>query len=435
VSDDAPPDDQAPPRWRLDVSPLRRSRDFRLLFTAGVVTYFGSMFTFVAVPLQAQQLTGSFVIVGTLGLVEIVPILVFALWGGALADHVDRRRLILLAEAGSLVASALLLLNALQPHPQVWVLYAVGALAATCDALQRPSLDALVPQVVDHDQLGGAAALMSLRWSVGFIVGTSLAGVVASIWGVAVPYAIDVVSFVLSLLLLARLESRGRVGDEGTPGLGAIADGLRYAWSRKDLLGTYAIDTLAMVLAFPIAVFPFVAQRFDAPWALGLLYAAEAVGSAVASATSGWTHRVHRHGRAIVVAAAAYGLAIAAFGAAPTLPLALALLALAGAFDMVSGLFRSLVWNGSVPDELRGRLAGIEMVSYAVGPQLGNARVSLVAASRGLSASIVSGGILCAAGVLGLAAALPSLWKYDVTTSPDVAEVRRARVSRRDESA
>ena len=433
MSDDDGPEPAAP-RWRVDVSPLRRSRDFRLLFTAGVVTYFGSMFTFVAVPLQAQQLTGSYVVVGTLGLVEIIPILVFALWGGALADHMDRRRIILMAEAGSLVASVLLLLNALQPHPQVWVLYAVGALAATCDSLQRPSLDALVPQVVAHDQLAGAAALMSLRWSVGFIVGTSLAGVVASIWGVAVPYAIDVVSFAVSLMLLARLRSRGRVRDDGTPGLGAIAEGVRYAWTRKDLLGTYAIDTLAMVLAFPIAVFPFVAQRFDAPWALGLLYAAEAVGSAIASATSGWTRRVHRHGRAIVVAAAAYGLAIAAFGAAPTLPLALAMLLVAGAFDMVSGLFRSLVWNGSVPDDYRGRMAGIEMVSYSIGPQLGNARVSLVAQSRGLSASIVSGGILCAAGVLGLAAALPTLWSYDERTSPHVAEVRRARALRRDEN-
>lgn len=432
MTDDADTGTDAP-RWRLDVSPLRTSRDFRLLFTAGLVTFFGSMFTFVAVPLQAQQLTGSFIVVGTLGLVEIVPILVFALWGGALADHVDRRRLILMAEAGSLVASALLLLNALLPHPQVWVLYAVGALAATCDSLQRPSLDALVPQVVSHDQLAGAAALMSLRYSVGFIVATSVAGVVASIWGVAVPYAIDVVSFVLSLLLLARLRSRGRVSDEGTPGLGAIALGLRYAWGRKDLLGTYAIDTIAMVLAFPLAVFPFVAQRYDAPWALGLLYAAEAVGSAIASVTSGWTRRVHRHGRAIVVAAALYGVAIAAFGASPTLPIALAMLVLAGAFDMVSGLFRSLVWNGSVPDELRGRMAGIEMVSYSIGPQLGNARVSLVAQSRGLATSIVSGGILCAACVLGTAAALPSLWSYDERTSVHVADVRRARAARRDD--
>ncbi|MBI1376868.1 MAG: MFS transporter [Frankiales bacterium] len=418
----------ATPRWRIDVSPLRVSRDFRLLFWAGVVSYLGSMFTFVAVPLQAQQLTGSFVVVGMLGLVEVVPIIVFGLWGGALADHVDRRAMILAAEAGSLVCSVALLVNALLPEPHVWVLFVVGALAATADSLQRPSLDALVPQTVDHDRLAGASALMSLRWSTGFILGTSLAGLVASALGVGVAYAVDIVSFLVSLSLLARLRSRGRVSDEdGAPGLAHVMEGVRYAWSRKDLLGTYAIDTLAMVLAFPWAVFPFVAAKYDAPWALGLLYAASAVGSTAASLVSGWTSRVRRHGRAIVFAASAYGLAIAGFGMSPSLALALAFLVLAGAFDMVSGQFRALVWNQSIPDELRGRLAGIELLSYAIGPQLGNARVSLVAQWRGLGVSIASGGLLCAASVLALGAALPSLWRYDVTTSPEVAAVRRAR--------
>jgi len=417
------------PRWRIDVSPLRTSRDFRRLFSSGVISYIGSMFTLVAVPLQAQQLTGSFVVVGLLGLVEVVPIIVFGLWGGAVADHYDRRVVIVAAEVGSAVCAALLLANAVRPEPQVWVLFAVGALAATADSLQRPSLQALVPQTVDHDALAGAAALMSLRSSAGFIFGTAIAGIVASTFGVAVAYAVDVVSFVVSIVLLLGLQSRGRVVDEGAPALSSIVEGLGYAWSRKDLLGTYAIDTLAMLLAFPYAVFPFVAEKYHAPWALGLLYAAPAVGDAIASLTSGWSVRVHHHGRAIVVAASAYGLAIACFGLSPTLWLALVFLAVSGAFDMVSGIFRQLIWNQSIPDELRGRLAGIEMLSYAIGPQLGNARVSLVAQSRGLATSIASGGILCAASVVALAAALPSLWSYDVRTSPHVAEVRRARTS------
>ncbi|HSN06223.1 MAG TPA: MFS transporter [Candidatus Angelobacter sp.] len=414
-------------RWRIDASPLRVSRDFRLLFTSGVVSYLGSMFTFVAVPLQAQQLTGSYVVVGLLGLVEVVPIVVFGLWGGAVADHYDRRRVIIAAEIGAAAGSLVLLLNALRPQPQVWVLFVVGALAATCESLQRPSLEALVPQTVDHDRLAGAAALMSLRSSAGFIFGTSIAGVVASYLGVGVAYAVDVASYVVSVLVLLRVRGRGRVSADGAPDLSSVLTGLRYAWSRKDLLGTYAIDTLAMLLAFPYAVFPFVAEKYDAPWALGLLYAAPAVGSAVASLTSGWTTRVHRHGRTIAVAASAYGLAIAGFGVSPTLALALAFLAVSGAFDMVSGIFRQLIWNQSIPDELRGRLAGIELLSYAVGPQLGNARVSLVAQSRGLAVSIASGGILCAAGVVALTAALPSLWRYDERTSPHVADVRRAR--------
>lgn len=422
-------------RWRLDISPLRSSRDFRALFSAGVVSYLGSMFTFVAIPLQAQQLTGSFVVVGLLGLAEVIPILIFGLWGGALADHVDRRRMILMTEIALGVGSLILLANALLPDPHVWVLFVVGALFATCDSLQRPSVDALVPQTVPHDQLAGAAALMSLRWSVGFIVGTSLGGLVASYLGVAVAYGIDALSYVFSFLIFLTLKSRGRMQEEGTPGIGAIAEGVRYAWGRKDLLGTYAIDTLAMVLAFPWAVFPFVAEKFDAPWALGLLYAASSVGAAIASLTSGWTARVHRHGKAIVIAASLYGLGIAAFGLSPSLWLALVFLAFAGAADMVSGVFRSLVWNQSIPDELRGRLAGIEFLSYAIGPQLGSARVSLMAQWRGLGVSIASGGFLCAAGVLALAAALPTMWRYDVRTSPDVAAVRAARESQVDDDA
>jgi len=414
-------------RIRVDTTPLRTSRDFRILFAAGVVTYLGSMFTMVAVPLQAQQMTGSFVAVGLLGLVEVVPLIVFGLWGGALADHMDRRLMILGAEIGSLVCSLALLANALSPQPRLWVLYVVGALAATCDSLQRPSLEALIPQTVSHDHLAGASALMSLRWSAGFIIGTSIAGIVASTFGVSVAYAVDVVSFVASVALLTRLRSRGRVSEEGTPGLSAIGEALQYAWTRKDLLGTYAIDTLAMVLAFPTAVFPFVAQKYDAPWALGLLYAAEAIGSTIASLTSGWTSRVNLHGRAIVIAATLYGLAIAGVGIAPSLALTLVFLMLAGMFDMVSGLFRSLVWNQSIPAALRGRMAGVELLSYSIGPQLGSARVSFVAQARGLNASIASGGILCAAGVLALAAALPTLWRYDVRASTDVAKVRRER--------
>jgi MFS family permease len=421
--------------WRIDVTPLRTSRDFRLLFSAGVVTYLGSMFTLVAVPLQAQQLTGSFVAVGLLSVVELVPIIVFGLWGGALADHLDRRRMILGAEIGSLACSVVLLANALTPTPRMWVLYVVGALAATCESLQRPSLEALVPQTVVMDQLAGAAALMSLRWSVGFIVGTSVAGLVASTFGVATAYAVDVVSFLVSVVLLLGLRSRGRVKEDGLPGLSDINEALGYAWSRKDLLGTYAIDTLAMLLAFPTAVFPFVAERYDAPWALGLLYASEAVGATIASLTSGWTRRAHRHGRAIVVAATAYGVCVAAFGVAPNLAVAMVFLVLAGASDMVSGLFRQLVWNQSIPMSLRGRMAGVELLSYSVGPQLGSARVSLLAQARGLAFSITSGGILCAAGVVALAAALPTLWDYDDRTSTHVADVRRERADSTDDNA
>ena len=312
----------------------------------------------------------------------------FGLWGGALADHSTDASMILGdRDRPRRLLRCILLVNALLPEPQVWVLFVVGALCprrATRCSGRRSRRSCRRPST--HDQLAGAAALMSLRWSVGFILGTSLAGLVASYFGVAVAYAIDAVSYVVSFAHpRSALKSRGRVSRTRARRASPRSPrALRYAWGRKDLLGTYAVDTLAMVLAFPWAVFPFVAEKFDAPWALGLLYAASAVGAAIASLTSGWTSRVHRHGRAIVVAASLYGLAIAGFGLAPTLWLALVFLAFAGASDMVSGVFRSLMWNQSIPDELRGRLAGIELLSYAIGPQLGNARVSLMAQWRGL---------------------------------------------------
>jgi MFS family permease len=386
------------------------------------------MFTYVAVPLQAQRLTGSFVVVGLLGLVEVVPLIVFGLWGGALADHLDRRRMVLIGEVGAASCTTVLFINALSSSPRVWVLFLVGGFFAAFDSIQRPSLDALIPQIVPHDQITSAAALLSLRGNATFIFGTALGGFVASYLGVATSYGLDIISYVISFALLVQLTSRGRMSDEQSlPGLSSIGDGVRYAWNRKDLLGTYAIDTTAMIFAFPTAVFPFVAQKYQAPWALGLLFAAPAIGAGVASLTSGWTTRVHRHGRAIFLAAITYGATITLFGISPSLQFALLFLALSGAADMVSVVFRQAIWNMSIPDAIRGRLAGIELMSYAIGPQLGNARVSLGAQWRGLTASIATGGILCAAGVFGLALSLPSLWTYDTRTSPHVSEVRAER--------
>jgi len=420
--------DTSKPGWRIDTSALRGPRDFRLLFFAGLISTIGSMFTYVAVPLQAQRMTGSFVVVGLLGLAEVIPLIVFGLWGGALADHMDRRLMVLIGEIGAATCTVVLFINAISPSPQVWVLFVVGATFAVFDSIQRPSLDALLPQMVSHDAITSAAALMSLRGNATFIFGTALGGFIASYWGVATAYGLDVITYIASFFLLIQISSRGRMSDEEKfPGLSSITDGLSYAWQRKDLLGTYAIDTTAMIFAFPTAVFPFVAEKYNAPWALGLLFAAPAVGAAIASLTSGWTSRIHRHGRAIFVAAIAYGLSISLFGVSPTLPIALLFLAVSGATDMVSVVFRQAIWNKSIPDAIRGRLAGIELMSYAIGPQLGNARVSLGAQWRGLTASIATGGILCAAGVFGLAIALPSLWNYDERTSIHVAQVREER--------
>jgi MFS family permease len=415
---------------RMDVTPLRTSRDFRIIFASGMVTYLGSMITYVALPFQVAQLTGSFVAVGLIGLAELVPLIVFGLYGGALADSVDRKVMVIATEFASGLLVALLLLNSLLPTPQLWVLYAVAMMLAAVDGLQRPSLDAMIPRVVAHDQLAAASALVSLRWQLGSILGPAIGGLLLSAGGAVAAYGVDVLTFVISILLLMRMRSIRAAADADRPSLRHITEGMRYAWSRKDLLGTYAVDLIAMVFAFPYALFPFLAEDLGGAWTLGLLYSAGAVGSLLVTVTSGWTASVHRHGRAIVLAAAVWGIGIALVGVSDSLPWVLLFLALAGGADMVSGIFRSVMWNQTIPDEVRGRMAGIELLSYSIGPLLGQVRSSTAASLTSLRMSFISGGLLCIVGVGIAAIALPTLWKYDDRTSPDAVRERNARRER-----
>ncbi|MFI6784592.1 MFS transporter [Micromonospora sp. NPDC050276] len=408
-----------------DLRPLRH-REFRLLIASGVITMLGSFITYVAIPFQIKELTGSYLAVGLMGAVEIVPMVICGLWGGALADAVDRRRLILLCEVGMAILSCALLVNAIQPEPAVWPLYLVGGGIAALDGLQRPSLNALIPRLVKRDEVSGAVALQSMRWQIGSIVGPTVGGLLVTQAGLPIAYAIDAATFVMSLVLLSMMRAvPPPVGGE-RPSMASIAAGVRYAFSRKELLGTYVVDIAAMLLAMPMALYPFVAEDLGADWSLGLLYAATSVGALLVTLTSGWVRRVHRHGRAVVVAAMLWGLAIAGFGFSPNPATAVACLMVAGAADMVSGIFRQTIWNHSIPDHLRGRLAGIELLSFSIGPTLGQARAGAAAQFIGLRAAIVSGGLLCVGAVAVIAKLLPDLTSYDERTSPHVAMARES---------
>jgi len=409
-----------------DLAPWRSSRDFRLMWLAGVVTVFGSFLTYVAVPVQIKELTGSTLAVGAIGLVELVPLIVFGLYGGALADSVDRRKLIVYTEVALGLLSVLLLANTLVPHPAVWPLYVVAALTSALTGLQRPALDAIVPRVVPHEQLSAAAALNAVRWQVGAIAGPSLAGVLIAFAGLEWAYALDAVSFAISVGLGLGLRPSPAAHDAAKPSLRSIWEGGRYAWSRKELLGTYAIDLAAMFFAFPTAVFPFLADDLKAPWSLGLMYAAGTVGSLAVSLTSGWSSRVHRHGRMIVCAALAWGAAMAVAGWMDNVWLVLFFLAVAGGCDMISGIFRSTIWNQTIPDELRGRLAGIELLSFSVGPTLGQVRAGGMAALTGVRVSVWSGGLACIAAVGLLAGGLPKLMSYDARTDEHARALRES---------
>jgi MFS family permease len=411
-------------------APSRHSRDFRLLFSSGLITYFGSMMTFVALPLQIKELTGSYIAVGVLGIVELVPLIVMGLWGGALADAVDRKKMVLGAEIGAGFCAMLLLINALAPHPQVWVIYIVTLLFTCCDGLQRPSLDALVPRVVRHQDMAAASTWQSMRWQFGSIIGTASGGLIASNFGPHFVYAIDIATFIASAALLSRLRSSAPPAGASKPSIATILEGARYAASRPDLVGTYVVDIVAMLFAFPNAVFPFFADQFPQHYALGLLYSAGAIGAFIASITNGWAQHLHRHGRMIAIAAATWGAAIIATGFSRNLWLVVACLALAGAADMVSGIFRSTIWNQTIPDEMRGRLAGIELLSYSLGPQVGQLRASLFAQWFTLRRAIISGGVLCIAGTTISAATLRSFWNYDDRTSEHAQREREIRAKK-----
>ncbi|PYS82533.1 MAG: MFS transporter [Acidobacteria bacterium] len=396
----------------LDVTPLRESRDFRLLFAGQAVSFFGSMMTFVALPVQMYGLTRSSVAVGLLGVTEFVPIFLMAFVGGALADAVDRRRMVRATEALLAVGTGLLILNSLLAQPRVWVLYFCAALFAALNGLQRPSLDALLPRLVAAEQMPAAMALRFLGATVGMIVGPALGGLLVAALGPAVTYSIDLATFAASLAALWLMRAAPPPPGADRPSPRSIAEGLRYARSRPELLGTYLVDINAMFFGMPMALFPAIAEGFGGA-SVGLLYAAPAAGALCVTLTSGWAKRVNRHGLCVALAAASWGLAIVAFGFAPTLSSALLCLALAGASDMVSGLFRSTIWNQTIPDHLRGRLAGIEMVSYTTGPLLGNAESGIVAGLFGVRASVVSGGVLCVAGTALLSLLLPAFLRYD----------------------
>jgi MFS family permease len=326
------------------------------------------------------------------------------------------------------VLVTVLLINALLPHPHIWVIYVVAMVLAAADGLQRPSIEAMVPRVVAHDQMAAASALTSIRWTLGTVLGPAIGGILISAFGVWSAYAIDVVTFVISVVILLRLPSI-RAAAEASASLRHVIQGLKYAASRRDLLGTYAVDLIAMIFAFPYALFPFLAIELGAPWALGLLYSAGAVGALVVTATSGWTKSVHRHGRAVCIAAVAWGVGIALAGLTTNIWVVLVFLAFAGGADMISAIFRGAMWNQTIPDEVRGRMAGIEMLSYSIGPLLGQVRSSTAASLLSLRGSFISGGIMCVAGVGIAAACLPALWKYDDRTSVDAVRERQLRES------
>jgi len=417
-------------KYAIDLTPIKKYRDFKLLFTAGLFSYFGSMITFVALPFQIKELTGSFWAVGLIGVVEIIPLIVFGLYGGVLADYLDRKKMIWFTEFGTLIATSILLINSLQEEPSVILIFVIAAIFAALSGLKRPSQDAILPRLVNHDDLPSASALMSLRWQFGGIVGPSVGGIIIASYGAGAAYFIDCLTFVISLALIWQVKSVPPLDKATPPSMAGLMEGLNYAYKRKDLLGTYVVDLAAMFLAMPMALFPFWADEIGAPYALGFFYSSITFGAVLVTLLSGWMRNYPHHGRAVIIGALGWGVAILAAGSSNSLVLVITCLVIAGAFDQVSALFRGFIWNQSIPDELRGRLAGIEMLSYLLGPLGGQARAGGMAAMSSLRISIVGGGLLCIGFVSLIAASMPKFRSYDVRTNEYALKEAKVRKNR-----
>ena len=396
----------------IDISPLRISRDYRLLFIGQLVSFFGSMMTFIVVPWQMFQITGSSAMVGYIYLAEFVPMVVLAFFGGALADFVDKRRMLRLTEFGQATASILLLVNSLLPQPTVWILFLCVAAHAGLAALQRPAFESFIQKIIPAEMMTAVMALNSIRWSIGAIISPALAGIVATQFHPSVAYAFDLLTFGATIAALYMVSAVPSPENAERPSWDGVKRAWNYAFRRQELVGTYFIDIAAMFFAMPQALYPALAVIYGENY-VGFFPAAIAAGALIASLTSGWTKNIHRHGVMVIGAAVLWGIAIFFFGLVDSLGPALLMLVAAGFFDMISGIFRGAIWNQTIPNFLRGRLASIEMMSYLTGPMLGSAKMGIVAEKVGVKWALMSGGILCVVAVIGSALFLPKLAAYD----------------------
>jgi MFS family permease len=410
-------------RVAIDTRPLRSSPSFRWLWLGQTVSYIGSQVVGVAVPYQVYQLTGSTLAVGLVSFVELLPLLTLTLIGGAIADAVDRRRLLLWTEAALLLTGVGFVVNASLDEPRVWALYVLGFLAASFFCLGVGAMRSLTPHLVPEDQIVAASNLNGLYSNLGAVAGPALAGLLIAAIGLPLTYVLDVVSFGASLLSIWVLPRIPSDPEADRPGLRSVVEGFRYLKNHRVVLGSFLVDSNAMVFGMPSALFPALAANHFGGGAttVGYLYAAPYAGALLCSLTSGWTSHVRRQGLAVLVAAGLWGAAITVFGLVDSLWLALVFLAIAGGADLVSALFRSAILLSATAESMRGRLAGIEFAQVASAPTLGNVEAGLVASLTSIRFSVVSGGVLCVAGTVVIGLLLPALARYDAKAPREVA--------------
>lgn len=408
-----------PRELALDVSPVRESVPYRALWLGQIVSLIGTQMRIVAVSFQIFELTGSTFAVGLLGLVEVVPLIVFSIIGGALADRTDRRGLMIKMQVGLMLTAVGLTIASLQPEPSVAAIYALSGVASVFQAIDRPARSAIIPGLVTLEKLPAALALRQVVFQTTQIVGPFVGGVLIAAFGgdVAPVYGIDAVSFTAALVALRWVpRSKPRGTAEQTP-FESVREGLHFALRTPLIFSILAIDLIAMIFGMPRAAFPELAETTFSMGAagLGLLYAAPATGALLAALSSGWVKRVNRHGRAVIVAVAVWGVAIALAGLTVFwLPLTLFFLAAGGAADAISAIFRGTILNQNTPDLLRGRVNSVNLMVVTGGPRLGDLEAGLAAGVLGAPGSIVFGGVACLVGTGVLVWRIPQLERYAV---------------------
>ncbi|HET7029729.1 MAG TPA: MFS transporter [Candidatus Limnocylindrales bacterium] len=402
-------------RVLLDTAPLRLDRDFRWLWAGQAISGIGNQVTRLALPYQVYHQTGSTLAVAGVTLSQLIPILVFSLGAGTIADAVDRRRLLRITQLGLMASSATLAILAAQPSVPLPVLYLVAFVAAAFGSMDQPARSSSIPRLVARERLPAAIALNQLNFQIASVLGPTIAGLLIATIGLAGAYAVDVASFSASFVALFRIAPLPPLTAVARPGLGAIREGLRFARERRVILATYVIDLDAMIFGMPQSLFPAIALDVlhVGPAGFGILAAAPSVGALLGALLSGWVSRVRRVGLAVIVAVAIWGAAITLFGLSTfSFALAFVFLAIAGAADVISAVFRSTIVQLVVPDQLRGRISSINILVVTSGPRIGDIEAAAVASVVGPQLSVLSGGILCLLGLVGVVRLFPELARH-----------------------
>jgi MFS family permease len=398
----------------VDLTPLRRYPKFRSLWLGYLVTTLGNQLTVVAVPFEVFRLTHSSLDVGLVSLTQLVPIIAGSALGGSIADAVDRRKLLLITQVSLAACSVGFALDTMQRHPALWPLFMIAAIAAAVLAIDQPARSAVFITLVEREDYASANALWQLLMQVGVVAGPAVGGLLIAKFGVSTVFWIDVATFTVSMVTVGMVGELKPTGGGTRFGLKSMTEGLQFLKGRQEIQGTFVADLVAMIFGMPRALFPaigLVKLHGDAA-TVGFLYAAPGAGALIGALLTGWVRRVSHQGRAVIISIVVWGASITAFGFAPWLPFAIPLLAVAGAADVVSAVFRSTILQRLTPDSLRGRVSAVHQAVVTGGPRLGDTEAGAVASLAGVEFSIVSGGLICLVGIVLVAWRMPRFFRY-----------------------